>query len=310
MSDPEAILSIFDLSRPGGAELPPSEKRFPDGGQYRVEIPSVEGPGPLEAVIAESRRRDVPVHRISQGSGIALQTDAEIERMVELGASHAVEVCLFHSRAAWDTGVQAVSSAGRVVAGSLRGAEQLRYAVEDVAHACELGIRSVLVSDLGLLATLGALRSRGDLPQELILKVSAALPVANPATARTLEDLGANTLNLVVDLPLSAIAAIRAAVDIPVDVYVESPDDFGGAVRHHEIAQLVRVAAPVYLKFGIRNSPPVYPSGAHLEDLVVQLAVERVRRAEIGLGFLNRSLPSAVCSPVASLEAAPGPRSR
>jgi hypothetical protein len=165
MNDPEAILSVFDLSRPGGADLPPSDKRFPDGGQYRVEIPSVEGPEPLEAVIAESRRREVPVHRISQGSGIAMQTDAEIERMVELGAGHGIEVCLFHARAAWDTGVQAVSSAGRVVAGSLRGADQLRYAVEDVAHACELGIRSVLVSDLGLLATLGALRSRGDLPR-------------------------------------------------------------------------------------------------------------------------------------------------
>jgi hypothetical protein len=305
MSHPEAILSVFDLSRPGGADLPRSDKRFPDGGQYRVEIPSVEGPAPLEAVIAESRRREVPVHRISQGSGIALQTDAEIERMVELGAGHGIEVCLFHSRAAWDTGVQAVSSAGRVVAGSLRGLDQLRYAVEDVAHACELGIRSVLVSDLGLLATLGALRSRGDLPPDLILKVSAALPVANPATARTLEDLGANTMNLAVDLPLAAMAAIRAAVDIPVDVYVESPDDFGGVVRHHEIAQLVRVAAPVYLKFGIRNSQSVYPSGAHLEDLVVRLAVERVRRAEIGLGFLRRGSPNAVCSPVASLETAP-----
>jgi hypothetical protein len=304
MSQHEAILSVFDRSRAGGADLPPSQKRFPDGGEYRVEIPSVEGPGPFEAVIAESRRREVPVHRISQGSGIALQTDAEIERMVELGATHGIEVCLFHARAAWDTGVQATSSAGRVVAGSVRGAEQLRYAVEDVEHACRLGIRSVLASDLGLLATLSALRSRGDLPQDLILKVSAALPVANPATAKTLEDLGANTLNLAVDLPLAAIAAIRAAVDIPVDVYVESPDDFGGVVRHHEIAQLVRVSAPVYLKFGVRNSQSLYPSGAHLEDLVVRLAAERVRRADIGLGFLRRGSPNAVCSPVASLEKA------
>jgi hypothetical protein len=296
-----SILETLDM--PPGA-LPTSERRFRDGGQFRVEIPSVEGPAALETVITEARRRGVPVHRVSQGSGIALQTDAEIERMVELGAEAGIEVCLFHARAAWDIGVQAASSAGRVVAGAVRGPAQLRYAIEDVTHACALGIRSVLVSDLGLLAALSELRRRGDLPADLILKVSALLPVANPATARVLADLGADSLNIAVDLPLDAIAAIRAAVDVPIDVYVESPDDFGGVVRHHEIAELVRVAAPVYLKFGVRNSQSIYPSGAHLQDLVVRLAAERVRRAEIGLGFLRRHSPGAVMSPSASLEAA------
>ena len=38
------------------ADLPTSAKRFPDGAQYRVEIPSVEGPEALEAVFAERRR--------------------------------------------------------------------------------------------------------------------------------------------------------------------------------------------------------------------------------------------------------------
>jgi hypothetical protein len=299
-----SILSTLDLSHGDPGALPTSEERFPDGGQFRVEIPSVEGPAALEAVIAESRRRGVPVHRISQGSGIALQTDAEIERMVELGAQTGIEVCLFHARAAWDTGVQATSSAGRVIAGSLRGSAQLRYAVEDVTHACALGIRSVLVSDLGLLAALAELRRRADLPEDLILKVSASLPVANPATAHVLAELGGDSLNIAVDLPLDAIAAIRAAVDVPIDVYVESPDDFGGVVRHHEIGELVRVAAPVYLKFGVRNSQSIYPSGAHLQDLVVRLATERVRRAEIGLGFLRRHSPDAAVSPLGPLEAA------
>jgi hypothetical protein len=293
-----SILETLDLppGEPGG--LPTSERRFHDGGQFRVEIPSVEGPAALETVIAESRRRGVPVHRISQGSGIALQTDTEIERMVELGAEADIEVCLFHARAAWDIGVQATSSAGRVIAGAVRGPAQLRYAIEDVAHACALGIRSVLVSDLGLLAVLSELRRRNDLPADLILKVSASLPIANPATARVLADLGADSLNIAVDLPLDAIAAIRAAVDVPIDVYVESPDDFGGVVRHHEIGELVRVAAPVYLKFGVRNSQSIYPSGAHLEDLVVRLAAERVRRAEIGIAFLRRHSPEAVMSPL------------
>jgi predicted small lipoprotein YifL len=38
------LLSNLGLPPRGPLELPDSEKRFPDGAQYRVEIPSVEGP--------------------------------------------------------------------------------------------------------------------------------------------------------------------------------------------------------------------------------------------------------------------------
>lgn len=42
------------MGLPGGdpGEVPDSAKRFPDGAQYRVEIPSVKGPEVLEAVLA------------------------------------------------------------------------------------------------------------------------------------------------------------------------------------------------------------------------------------------------------------------
>ena len=35
-------------------DLPTSAKRFPDGAQYRFEIPSVEGPRCLQTVIDEA----------------------------------------------------------------------------------------------------------------------------------------------------------------------------------------------------------------------------------------------------------------
>ena len=70
---------------------------------------------------------------------------------------------------------------------------------------------------------------------------------------------------------------------------MESPDDFGGAVRHYETAEVVRIAAPIYLKYGLRNAPPLYPSGLHQEALVIALSRERVRRAEIGLALLERN---------------------
>ena len=47
---------LFSLGLPDRdlRELPDSEKRFSDGAQYRVEIPSVEGPRVLGAVIEEA----------------------------------------------------------------------------------------------------------------------------------------------------------------------------------------------------------------------------------------------------------------
>jgi hypothetical protein len=60
-------------------------------------------------------------------------------------------------------------------------------------------------------------------------------------------------------------------------------------VRHHEIPELIRVASPVYLKFGLRNAPDVYPSGTHLDTVTVALSRERIRRARLGLELLERS---------------------
>lgn len=292
------------LGLPGGDafDLPTSPKRFGDGAQARVEIPSVEGPEALRAVVEEAALRSVPVHRISQGSGIMLLTDDEITDMVKTGADAGIEVCLFVGpRASWDTGVQVTTSSGRTLGASLRGAEQLVYGIEDVKRACELGVRSILVADVGQLYVLGRMKSSGDLPAELIIKISVSLPVANPATARVLEDLGATTLNLPVDLSLPQIAAIRQAVDAPIDMYVEGADDFGSPVRYYEIGELVRVAAPVYVKFTVRNAPGIYPSGGHLAPVVLATARERVRRASIGMSHLRRYYPDAVVSPAQSL---------
>ncbi|NLF00513.1 MAG: hypothetical protein GX601_05975 [Anaerolineales bacterium] len=277
--------------------LPSSPKRFPDGAEYRVEIPSVEGPQALAAVLEEGRARGVRIHRVSQGSGVMLLTDSEIREMARLGVEAQIEVSLFVGpRAAWETGAQILAPAGRNLGARHRGMEQLVYAIEDVKRACDLGIRGVLVADEGLLWVLDEMKRAGELPPNLVLKVSVQMGAANPASIRLQERLGAGTYNVPTDLDLAKLAAVRAAVDLPIDLYVEVPDNFGGFVRHYEIADIVRVVAPVYLKFGLRNAPDVYPSGTHLEQSVIALSRERVRRAEIGLAHLQRYYPDAVTS--------------
>lgn len=298
MANTRRFLSSLGLPERDLGDLPSSAKRFADGAQYRVEIPSVEGPEAFHAVLEAAKEHEIRIHRISQGSGIMLLTDTEIEDMVTLGREHDIEVCLFVGpRAAWDVGIQVTAVSGKVASGVLRGADQLVYGIEDVVRGCELGLRSVLVSDIGQLWVLGRMRAAGELPADLEFKASVSFPTANPATARLLEDLGVTTINTPIDLTLAQMAAIRQAVDVPLDVYVEGADDFGGAVRYYEIPELVRVAAPVHLKFTMRNAPGIYPSGRHLTDVAVTTARERVRRAAIGLAMLHRYYKDATASP-------------
>ncbi|MFD0489194.1 U32 family peptidase [Saccharopolyspora erythraea] len=284
---------------PQGDAAATSAKRFPDGAQYRVEIPSTEGPEVLEAVLDEAVRRDVVVHRVSQGSGAMLLTDGELRGMAVSAAGRSVELSLFaRPLAGWDTGAMALAPGGGPVAAQARGTEQLVHVLEDVRRTAEAGIRSVLITDLGVLEVAAKMRAQGDLPPEMRFKISVQMGPANPVSVRIAEDLGADSYNVPTDLSAGQLASIRAVTDLRLDVYVESPDDMGGFVRHHEIAEIVRVAAPVYVKFGLRNAPNIYPGGTHLTSTAVALARERVRRAQIGLGLLDRYAPEAKASPL------------
>lgn len=270
--------------------LTASAKRFPDGAQYRIEIPSTEGPECLSAVLEEAERLEVPVHRVSQGTGVFLQTDAELDQMARTGARARREVSLFaRPVAGWGPSAMVAASAGGVLAASARGQDQVVACLQDAVRAAEHGFRSVLITDIGVLHAFTEMKRRGGLPADMQAKISVMLPVANPASAMVVVGLGASTLNLPTDLTLHQIAAIRAAVDVPLDIYVEAPDNVGGFVRHHEIPRLIEIAAPVYLKFGLRNAPDLYPSGSHLQATAVALSRERVRRARLGLDLLERS---------------------
>ncbi len=265
---------------------------FPDGAAFRIEIPSVEGPRVLEAVLRAAEAEGVTVNRVSQGSGAVLMRAAELRDMAQAGHQAGVEVCLFVGpRERYGVGAHARSADGRAHGDQVRGLRQISYALEDVLRATEEGIRSFLVADLGLLRALTQAQAQGALPAELVWKVSAAMSPSNPVTIKILEDLGASTVNIPADATLAELAEMRAAVSLPLDLYVESPDPLGGVVRGQELGDLIRAGAPLYAKFGLRNAAGVYPSGYHLEAVASANAVEKVHRAAVALEWLERLSP-------------------
>jgi len=271
------------------ANVPSSAKHFPDGSNYRIEIPSVESPALLEAVIAEAKSRNLTIHRVSQGSGIMLMHSSDIEQMLAITKANSIELCLFVGpRAEWDIGAQAFSTGGASLAASLRGSSQLNHAIQELINVTKLGLRNVLVADIGLLKVIQALKKSGELPPGLLVKTSAVLPSSNPATARLLEDLGANSINVSADLSLQDLSEIRQSINATLDFYIESPDSLGGLMRYYDIPEIVRIAAPVYLKFGLRNAPSLYPFGKQLEQVGIASVREKVRRAAIGIEIYER----------------------
>jgi hypothetical protein len=301
MKKTQQFLTKLKLPAEDNHALEPSKKRFADGGQYRLEIPSVEGPRVFREVLKAAKEYKVPVHRVSQGSGVLLQTRDEVAEMARIGHDERIEVCLFVGpRAGFETGAQVTAAAGKVIGQQHRGADQLVYAIEDVRRACDLGIRSILPADLGLIWVLNEMKAKGELPKNLVIKSSVSLSAANPATAQIFERCGVTTMNIATDLSPAQIGAIRQAVDVVIDLYIEVPDNFGGFVRYYEMPQIIRVGAPVYFKFGLRNAPDIYPSGYHIEDLACRMARERLRRARIALDLLAQYAPEAKMSPLGS----------
>src|SRR5574341_249692 len=95
MQDTRNFIAGLGLPPGDAFDLQTSAKRFPDGAQYRVEIPSVEGPRAFQAMLETAAEYGVLIQRISQGSSVMLLTEDEIREMGRTGRTEGMEVSLF-----------------------------------------------------------------------------------------------------------------------------------------------------------------------------------------------------------------------
>lgn len=251
MDETREFLKTMGL--PGGDlyELPTSNKRFSDGAQYRFEVPGIQGPKVMEAVLDAITKYGISLHRITQTKGIMMLTDNEIIDMVRLAKETQVELVLaIGPRATNDTSASVNTPEGVRMGYRLRGQEQIVRSVEDVKRAAAFGCRSFLVYDEGFLWLVNEMRKAGEIPHDCRFKISAHMGHGNPCSAHLLETIGADSINPVRDIQLQMLAAMRQAIDIPIDIHTENPKSTGGFIRHYEVPEMIRVAGPLYLKTG------------------------------------------------------------
>ncbi len=279
-------------------ELPTSEKRFPDDCHYRIEISGVERPSTLEALIDEMEKRDVPVHRlISMVMGATFLTEDELEEFSRMARDAKLEVIVTPGpRVFWDVGAQARTPEGMLSGLRFRGSDNLAYVIADIKRAIEFGFRGFLITDEGLLWLLSKMRESGDIPKDVVFKVSIFAGHANPAGAKVLEMLGANTFNPVADLTLPMLASIRKAVDIPIDVHVCIFDSYGGINRMWETPEITRICAPCYYKIEPGTSAGALYKPYANPDHLAFLAREKVKMAETIISLIEKHYPEAKLS--------------
>jgi hypothetical protein len=292
MQKTKDFLKKIGMPQGDAYDLPTSEKRFDDGGQYRFEVPGIQGPGTMKALLEEIDSYGLYLHRVTQTNGIMMMSDDDIKEMVALSKKWHVELVLaIGPRATYDTSASVHTPEGQRMGYRLRGQDQIVRAIEDLKRAANFGCRAFLVYDEGSLWVFNELRKFGEIPAECRFKVSAHTGHGNPCSAKLLESIGANSFNPVRDIQLQMLAAIRQAIDIPLDVHTENPASSGGFIRHYEVPEMIRVASPMYLKTGGSVAKTHSWNTSELD------AKQRAKQVHLVKRVLDQYYPNAVQSP-------------
>lgn len=290
----EEFLEKIGMPKGDAFDMPASKKRFPDGCQYRYEVYGIRNPAELKALLQEAEKNKVFIHRATQIQGIMNLTDVELQEMISLSKKHRVQLLLaVGPRATSDLSPAVHTKKGVVLGNRLRGQDQIVRAMEDVKRGVQFGGRYFLVYDEGSLWVFNKMRELGEIPKDCHFKFSAYGGYGNPCSIKLLEDLGADSVNPVWDMEPYMLAAIRQVVNIPMDVHMITPKPVGGFIRYYEAPDMVKVAAPIYLKLGATDDPSDSPEA---------LAKIKVRQLLLVKDKLDAYYPEAKLSPKGSID--------
>jgi hypothetical protein len=275
-------------------DLPSSEKTFPDGAHYRIEIAGVERASTMEAMIGEAKKRGITIHRAIAAVGGSTYCDfEELKAMAQMAHEEKIEVVMtVGHRKGWDPGSKELSTPEGAMQGfRLRGSDNVSYYLADIMRNIEAGHRGFLVYDEGVLFLLNKMREDGLIPKETIFKFSVFGGYCSAAAAKVIESMGVNSMNPLSDISLPIIGSIRRAVNIPLDIYVIIVDAFGGMFRAYEAPEIARVGSPCYFKFEPGTSEADIYKPWMTEQFHQGLIREKVKIASIVQEIMDRHAP-------------------
>ena len=269
---------------------------------FRIEIPSVEGPRVLEEVVRSGRGRRASSSTASRrAAGAMLLRESELREMAEIGAEagHRGLAVRRAARGLRHRRARALGRRRRALRASCAACAACATRPRTSRAPCECGHPQLPDRrPRAARAAHATCRRAGELPGDIVWKISVMMAPSNPLGLRELERLGASTVEHPVRRrPSSSSPRCGAASSLPIDLYVESPDALGGVVRGNELGDLIRAGAPLYAKFGLRNARDDLPLPARTSSHeACAIAREKVHRAAVALEWLEP--PRARARPV------------
>jgi len=264
---------------------------YPIKDRYDLPNSNKTFPGGAEAMLSESEKRNLPIHRvIGTVGGSALLDSQELKYYAQIGAQSKTEVLLNPMPArSWDSGRQYTTPEGYVSGMRIRGHDSLYHWLKEFDRCLDAGIRGFLIPDEGLLYLLGKMRKDGVIPIDTKFKVSVFAGHGNALGGKLLAELGADSFNPLADLTLPMLASIRSVIDLPLDVYMSIVDSMGGHQRQLEADEIARICAPVYFKFEPGKSEAELYNAWKLPSYQDFLVREKVKYADICKEWCDKS---------------------
>lgn len=294
MKESRAFLKKIGMPEGEGYDMQPSEKRFPDNAQYRYEVFGIQHPDEMHALMERVEKENLTIHRVTQTEGIMNLTNAELKEMIALANENSIQLLLaIGPRATTDISPSINTPKGVTMGLRLRGQEQIVRAMEDVKRGVKYGGRYFLVYDEGSLWVFNKMRELGEIPKDCHFKFSASGGYGNPCSIKFIAEAGADSVNPVWDMEIPKLAAIRQAVDIPMDIHMVVPKAAGGFIRYYDAPGMIKVAAPLYLKVGAIEK---------INNSAKQKAEEKVKQIRLVQDMIDQYYPEAVMSPKGSIE--------
>ncbi|MBP5153481.1 MAG: hypothetical protein ILP12_00525 [Lachnospiraceae bacterium] len=246
------------LRDPAGAGIP-APLSFAGGGRWQREIRGVRTVQELKRLAAEAGEAGAIPDRVVIGKELSRMTEPEVEALAGAAAGY---------------GLTAVFPLGEAV----RDEVALREAVCCAVRAAGCGAGAFQVKSHSLLWLLGRARATGLLPAGVRFTFDAA---AEAAGAKVLQDLGADAVIAAPGRKIGTLAALRAAVWIPLVCRIGGRGSAGSLARLSLLAEGIRIASPVILSFAWpKETPGESAPGLETQRLFRELArlKERIGR--------------------------------
>jgi hypothetical protein len=285
-----ALLESHQLPSSDNIPFKASHLQFEGGGYYGVEIPVINNLRTLEVTIDELKKNGTYCTRFDETQGSLLLSDSELSEMLSACAENGYGLVVgLGPRPEYDIKASfARSSFGLEQARHVNNNDAIAASLEEALRLVDLGCQGLTVYDPGILKLLNLFRQQHLLPLDLKLKTSSHCMATNPFIAQLFAENGADSITTAHDLGLPVLQEMRRLcpsliLDIPIDVYKSK----GGFVRFYEMAELVQIASPLFLKMGASAQGHPY------DKVGDETTRERVRRVGLGLEYLAKTLPEA-----------------